>query len=131
MVDVRRNSAVRRGLVDGRLPAFAADHLDERVDQVRVEVRVAVLQQDFERLFHTARRTVRPGRGQAVEGVDDPDDPGEVRDLLTCQTGRVAGAVVLLVVVQNRRLHLFEERDVADQLDTAVWFDPDKIYFVD
>ena len=62
---------------------------------------------------------VGPGRRHGVEGVGHGDDPGELRDLLAAQPGRVAQAVDALVVVEDPLEGLVEELDVLEHLGAA------------
>src|SRR3989442_4444208 len=78
-----------------------AHHLDEVVDDDRVELRALAGFQLGERELGCAPLAVGAGRRHGVIGIADGHDARVQRDVLARQSVRVAAAVVPLVVVQD------------------------------
>src|ERR1700674_1863810 len=78
-----------------------AHHLDEVVDDDRVELRALAGLQLRERELRRAPLAIGPRRRHRVIGVTDGHDAGMQRDVLTRQPVRVTAAVVPLVVMQD------------------------------
>ena len=74
---------------------------DERLDQLRVELRAAAAAQLRDALLVRERRPVHAARRHGVVGVDQAEQPGDERDLLAGQAVGVAAAVVALVMVAH------------------------------
>src|SRR3954454_6387111 len=107
MVDRAACGSARRGggRSGGRLRADAGGpELEERVDDLRVELAAALRGDLGERVGLRPRVLVRArGDERVVDVADRADAPGE-RDLLAAQAGRVAAAVPALVMRARDRL---------------------------
>src|SRR4051794_38656814 len=90
--------------------------LEERVDDLGIELRARGLFDHRARLDHLARRAVGAHGGQRIEHVGDREDARRQRDDLAGQAVGVAGAVPALVMVADDELGLPEEVDLAQDL---------------
>src|SRR5688572_23662318 len=107
-------------LREGRLlgyPALRVDGIDQGLHHPRVELVARAPEKLSEGLLDAAGSPVGASRGHGVEGVGNGDDPGELRDVLACQSHRVAATVQALVVVPDAGDRLVEELELADDLD--------------
>ena len=94
-----------------RMPVLHRRAPQQRVDDLRVELRARGLDESPPRLFLAERLAVRAVGRHRVEGVAGEDDPRLERDLLARQVVRIAGAVVVLVRAAD------DEPDLAELLD--------------
>ena len=88
-----------------------AEHAQERVDHLRVELRSRGFDEPPLRLVLAQRLAVRAVGRHRVEGVAGEDDPRLERDLLAGEVVGIAGAVVVLVRAADDEPHLAELLD--------------------
>src|SRR6266853_5982641 len=89
---------IGESLADGD-DLFAIPHQD--FHKLRIEVLVGMLPHVHERFFHGPRRFVGADRGERVVDVRDGDDSRFKRDMFAPEAGRVAAAIVLLVMPER------------------------------
>src|SRR5438445_980394 len=73
----------------------------QNFDKLRIKMPAGVLHHVDERFFHWPRRFVGANRSERVVDVRDGDDSRFKRDVLAPEAGRVAAAVVLLVMAER------------------------------
>ncbi len=86
----------------GRDRAVALEHRDEALHELGVELAPRDAAQLGDRVLRGHRRAVGFARGERVVRRADRDDPRWQGDLVADQPGRVAAAVDVLVVVEDR-----------------------------
>ena len=103
-----------RGLL--QLPAVAVERGDERVDDLRVELRSRAPAQLVDGVADPGRLPVGAGGGHRVERVGHGDDPRELGNLVPGESHRIAAAVHPLMVVHDPGQRLVQEADLPDDL---------------
>src|SRR5882762_10757570 len=73
----------------------------QNFDKLRIKMPAGVLHHVDERFFHWPGRLVGTDRGERVVDIRDGDDPRFKRNMLASQAGRVAAAVVRLVMAER------------------------------
>jgi len=90
----------------GRQDACPHGGEEEDVDELRVELRAASVEQDLSRFLDRAAVAVLPTMGDGVEGISDGDDTGGERYALALELTRIAGAVPALVMSEDALLEI-------------------------
>ena len=73
--------------------------IEEEIEQLGVEMALAMLAHDRERMVDRERGLVDAFTGQGVERVSDGDDPAFQRNVLADESSRVAGPIVSLMIL--------------------------------
>src|SRR5439155_9209681 len=89
-------------------------HAEERVDDLRIELRAAAALHLATGFVDGQRRSIGTIGGHRIEGVGHGEDARPQRDALAGDGIRIARAVPALVVMTHDRRDALEERDAAD-----------------
>src|SRR6185436_659470 len=102
----------------------------ECLDHFRIELTAGLAAQFGHGLVGAPRGAIRPPGRHALPRVDDREDAGAERNLLSLEPARITGAVPALVVREDqlaRRSEIFER---ADHLDAGFGMLPERVTLV-
>jgi len=120
---------LRGGRLAGRGETLAGEHVEERVDAVRVELGAGARDDVVERSLGAPRRAVGTVRDERVPNIGDGGHPGLQWDPLAGQPVGIAAPVPPLVVVAHDRQCSTQRRGLSHDLPPRhrVLLDPDPL----
>ena len=107
------------------LTDIAAEPGGKGVGQVGVCDAPAARCQHLQRPLDAETGTIGPGRGEGVERVGNAADPGGQWNLHAAQPLGIAGAIVVLVMMQDRCKHGLETGNRLEHLVAQAWMELD------